>query len=30
MFIDNDWLISIEQSFLQLNEKLSQLRSQIK
>lgn len=30
IFIDNDWLISIEQSFLQLNEKLSQLRSQIK
>lgn len=30
LFIDNDWLISIEQSFVQLNEKLSQLKSQIK
>lgn len=30
LFIDNDWLISIEQSFVQLNDKLSQLKSQIK
>lgn len=30
LFINDDWLISIEQSFVQLNEKLAQLKSQIK
>lgn len=30
LFIHDDWLISIEQSFVQLNEKLAQLKSQIK
>lgn len=30
LFIDNDYLIPIEKSFSQLNEKLSQLKSQIK
>lgn len=30
LFIDNHWLALIEQSFVQLNEKLSQLKSQIK
>lgn len=30
LFINDDWLIYIEQSFVQLNEKLAQLKSQIK